>query len=196
MKEFILYVSPNWKPLAVPGLAHTYMAADQSLNSFQTLPISAFRYWNPQLWMFLFACVTAHKLAYVCTYVHVKFKARVGKESVKEPGAQSHFKSLQTGTLDSRSLAYFSCHSAAKSDYYPTVLGKWALFQSAVTGIWRSASGCMLLLVTGGRIVLVWLSFLFAIKKAWFGEMTYFLNQSLTVEHTFMTGCIIFALRS
>lgn len=44
MKEFILYVSPNWKPLAVPGLAHTYMAADQSLNSFQTLPISAFRY--------------------------------------------------------------------------------------------------------------------------------------------------------
>lgn len=29
------------EPLAVPGLAHTYMAADQSLNSFLSLRISA-----------------------------------------------------------------------------------------------------------------------------------------------------------
>ncbi len=58
--------------------------------------------------------------------VRVRLRAR-GKKSVKrnespkKPGAQrSHFMSLQTGILDSRSLAYFSWQPAAKADYYPT----------------------------------------------------------------------------
>lgn len=58
------------------------MAADQSLDSFQTLPIFAFRYWNPQLRMFLFACVTTHELAYVCTYV--SSLEREGRERKKK----------------------------------------------------------------------------------------------------------------
>lgn len=79
-----------------------------------------------------------------CSYLHVSLRMNSpmcvhnvsslewgGEESVKRnerPGAtRSHFMSLQTGTLDSRSLAYFSCHPAAKSDYYLTVLGEWAL---------------------------------------------------------------------
>lgn len=48
----------------------------------------------------------------------------------------------------------------------------------------------------GGAFVWVWLSFLCAIKSAWFGETVDFLIQSLTTEHTFMTNCIILALRS
>ena len=108
-----------------------------------------------------------------CSYLHVSLRMNSpmcvhnvsslewgGEESVKRnerPGAtRSHFMSLQTGTLDSRSLAYFSCHPAAKSDYYLTVLGEWALVgvfslcQSALAWMWRSASGCTLPLVTGG----------------------------------------------
>lgn len=111
--------------------------------------------------------------------------------------------SLQTGTLDSRSLAYFSCHPAAKSDYYLTVLGEWAL-----VGFFFPLPVCSRLDVTecfrmhaaagggGGAFVWVWLSFLCAIKSAWFGETVDFLIQSLTTEHTFMTNCIILALRS
>lgn len=69
------------EPLAVRGLAHTYMAADHNHNSFQTLPISAFRYRNPQLRMFLYACVTAHQPAYVCAYI--KLRVRVKKRKKK-----------------------------------------------------------------------------------------------------------------
>lgn len=116
--------------------------------------------------------------------------------------------SLQTGTLDSRSLAYFSCRPAASSDYYPTVFGEWALVffffpPLPVCSYWDVIAGCvrrllllLLLMVTGGRIVCAWLSFLCAIKKAWFGEMAYFLIQSLTIEHTVTTNCIILAFTS
>lgn len=107
----------------------------------------------------------------------------------------------KTPTLDSRSLAYFSCRPAANSDYYPTVLGKWAhlVFSSAsllllgYDGVFQDACCCWWR--RGGHIVWVWLSFLYAIKKAWFRKMAHFLIQSLTTEHTSMTNCIILALK-
>ena len=112
------------EPLAVPGLAHTYMAADQSLNPFQTLPYLEIHncecsYLHVSLGM------NSPMGAYMCQVWGEKEESVKRNESVEKPGAlRSHFMSLQTGTLDSRSLAYFSCHPAAKSDYYPTVLGK------------------------------------------------------------------------
>lgn len=90
--------------LGSPSLAHAYMATDQNHKSFQTLSASLLR-------MFPFACVTVHEPACECRYV--KFRAGVQEnskrnESTEKPGApRSHFMSLQTGTLDSRSLAYF-----------------------------------------------------------------------------------------
>lgn len=45
-----------------------------------------------------------------------------GRGSMKRN--ESHFMSLQTGTLDSRSLAYSSRRPAAKADYYPTATWK------------------------------------------------------------------------
>lgn len=121
MEEFILYVSPNWSPWQFPVLLiHTWQQINLA-TSFSDFPY-----------------LEIHNCE--CSYLHVSLgmNSPMGAHTCqvqderegsvkrnKKPGAlRSHYMSLQTGTLDSRSLAYFSCHPAAKSDYYPTVLGK------------------------------------------------------------------------
>lgn len=60
----------------------------------------------------------------------------------------------------------------------------------SLTGTWWSASGCLLILVTGGQYCLS----LIVLPRNRKGLMAYFLSTSLTTENTFMTNRIISAL--
>lgn len=73
MKEFILYVSPNWSPWQFPvSFIHTWQQINLSTLFRRSLS------WNLWLWVFLFACVTGHG----CTYV--SSLEREGKERKKK----------------------------------------------------------------------------------------------------------------
>lgn len=84
------------------SLAQTYMAADQNL--FSDARYLRLQVTNPT--MFPFACVAAHEPAYVRQVQREECVER--NESTQKAGAQRRrFVSLQTGTLDSRSLVHF-----------------------------------------------------------------------------------------
>lgn len=122
MEEFILYVSPNWSPWQFLDLL-IHMWQQINLVSFQMLPISTFRL---KSWTWSYLYVSLHMnlpvCAHMCQVWSKREESEKSNESTVKPGApRSHYLSLQTGTLDFRSLAYFSCCYSANSDYYPTV---------------------------------------------------------------------------
>lgn len=140
--------------------------------------------------MFLFACVTAHD-----PNIRVMFRVRKGKRALKENesaekrGAlRSHFMSLQAGTLDSRTLAYFSCRQSANLDYYLTVLGKWAclvfLCQSALTGMWRVLQDACCCLWQGGTLSGSDCPSSVQSRRLDFRRHISWCNLSLTIDHT------------
>lgn len=193
MEKFILYVSPNWSLWQFPvSLIHTWQQI--SLVSFQTLPISAIRCWKPRLEN-VPICMCHCAWPELCAHIRVMFRVRKGKgalkenESAEKRGAlRSHFMSLQAGTLDSRTLAYFSCRQSANLDYYLTVLGKWAclvfLCQSALTGMWRVLQDACCCLWQGGTLSGSDCPSSVQSRRLDFRRHISWCNLSLTIDHT------------
>ncbi len=128
MEEFILYVSPNWSPWQFPvSLIHTWQQINLSTLFRHSLssPLGIEIHYRKCSYLHVSLRMNSPMCVHTCQVQSEREESVKRNESTEKPGApRSHFMPLQTGTLDSRSLAYFSCHPAAKSDYYPTALGK------------------------------------------------------------------------
>lgn len=112
----------------------------------------------------------AHACVYlrICASLSVCYACSESEEQRTEeeeaaPEWLLHFMSLQTGALDSRSLAYFWCHSAAKSDYYPAVLGHSRLWNLFFIFIFFLLLACTYVAMT--KSPGLWLSFRCAIRS-------------------------------
>lgn len=160
------------EPLAVPSLAHTYVAADQSLFSDASLsPPLGIEIQNFK--MFLFACVMCMNSASNMSSSEWEERERWNESTewscVWVTLCLSKLEHLTPDRWLIFSLPFRLPIQIIIQLYLESESSRFSLCQS-LTETWRSASGCMLLLVlvTGGHIVWVWLSFLCAIKKAWF----------------------------
>lgn len=180
--------------LAVPSLAWQQINLS-SLFSCSLSPHLGIEIFN----LFLFACVTTHELAFSLEQEGRQCKKEMRAHwSLVHLGVTFCHSKLEHLTSDHRLIS----HSAI----LPTQIIIWLYLESehswfspaSLLLLWcERVSGCTLLLVTGGRIVWVWLSFLCAIKTVWgIGEMAYFLIPSLTVQQILMTNCIILAFTS
>lgn len=172
------------EPLAVCDLAHTYVAADQNQISLHVL-------------ISICHCAWTRQSVYTCQV------ETGGEESMKINESMEtndtlwihFFKSLSKNWNAWLQIAGAFFLMATSCQVRLLSYGDWKVnavwFASASLLSLRYASGRMLLLVTGGRIVWVWLSFLRVIRKARSGDIARFLMQSLTIEHTFMIYFIL-----